>query len=224
MLFFYDRVDITLAVEMSSNNNSPMIPMNEPSLCIPRTFSNITWQKVKEVFEELFGKGTIERVDVVKKTHDNGESFNRVFVHFRKWPSDQANQAIRQRLLDGEEIKIVYDEPWFWKCSKSRVPKPTGERGGARRAPYIDTGASGGGASGGGASGGGASGGGASGSGVRAVNAAARRRVQTELGPSPKHDDMGVNHASSAFASDDTNNGDEAPTTHGGEVADSQKD
>jgi len=89
-------------------------------------------------------------------------------------------------------------------------------------------GASGGGASGGGASGGGASSGGASGGasggGVRAANAASRRRVKTELGPSPKHDDMGVNHASSAFASGNTNNDDEAPTTHGGEVADSQKD
>jgi len=184
--------------------------MNEPSLCIPRTFSNITWQKVKEVFEQLFGKGSIERVDVVKKTNENGDSFNRVFVHFKKWPSDQANQEIRQRILDGEEIKIVYDEPWFWKCSKSRVAKPTGERG-ARRAPYIDNST-------------GASGGGASGGGVRAANAASRRRVQTELGPSPKHDDMGINHASGAFASGNTNNGDEAPTTHGGEVADSQKD
>ena len=181
ILFLYDRVDITLAVEMSSNNNSPVTSMSEPSLCIPRTFSNITWQKVKEVFEELFGKGSIERVDIVKKTHDNGETFNRVFIHFKKWPMDEANQAIRKRLLEGEEIKIVYDEPWFWKCSKSRVAKPTGQRG-PRRAPYISD----------------STGGAASGSSrdssenARKANAAARRRVRTELtAASPKNDDMG---------------------------------
>ena len=30
----------------------------------------------------------------------------------------------REKLLSGEEIKIVYDDPWFWKCNKSTLEKP----------------------------------------------------------------------------------------------------
>lgn len=119
----------------SEHSNSAVYKNNEPSICIPRTFSNITWKKVKETFEQLFGEGCVDRVDVVKKTHDNGETFNRIFVHFKYW-SDK-NADIRQRFLNGEELKIVYDEPWFWKCSMSRVAKPTGQKRGERRGPYI---------------------------------------------------------------------------------------
>ena len=28
------------------------------------------------------------------------------------------------RLANGDDVKVVYSEPWFWKCSVSRVPKP----------------------------------------------------------------------------------------------------
>jgi hypothetical protein len=30
----------------------------------------------------------------------------------------------RQKLLDGQDVKIVYDEPWFWKCTMSTMEKP----------------------------------------------------------------------------------------------------
>jgi hypothetical protein len=75
--------------------------------------------------------GDIERIDMVSKTTEKGEKFNRVFIHFRKW-ADDGNAAIaRERLVNGKEIKIVYDEPWFWKVSayrkdtsKNRGPAP----------------------------------------------------------------------------------------------------
>ena len=43
--------------------------------------------------------------------------------------------SLRERLIAGETIKIVYDNPWFWKCAASRIPKP--ERSTPRTAPYI---------------------------------------------------------------------------------------
>jgi hypothetical protein len=64
--------------------------------------------------------GELERIDIVSKTSEKGEKFNRVFVHFRRWNnSDNANTA-RERLLNGKDIKIIYDEPWFWKISAYR--------------------------------------------------------------------------------------------------------
>jgi hypothetical protein len=66
--------------------------------------------------------GDIGRVDIIKRTTEKGEKFNRVFIHWKSWnSSDNANQA-RERLLNGKEIKIIYDDPWFWKISAYREP------------------------------------------------------------------------------------------------------
>ena len=48
-----------------------------PSICIPRTFSNITWQLVKDAFDEIFGQGFVERVDVVNKTDRSGRELRK---------------------------------------------------------------------------------------------------------------------------------------------------
>lgn len=99
--------------------------VTEPSVCIPRTLNNVTRQDVKDVFEVVIGRGTVERVDIVVNRQNDGQPFCRIFVHFRYWPNTPEIMSIRQRLLDGEMIKVVYDNPWFWKCSASRVAKPT---------------------------------------------------------------------------------------------------
>jgi hypothetical protein len=108
----------------------------EPSICIPRTLANVTWFQVKDTFEQLIGRGTVERVDIVSKNTDDSAQFCRIFVHFRYWPNKPDIMAIRQRLLDGETIKVVYDTPWFWKCSASRIPKPVKTT--PKTAPYIE--------------------------------------------------------------------------------------
>jgi hypothetical protein len=113
---------------------SLLLPTSEPSICIPRVFPNIDKTCVKDVFEELFGKGCIERIDMIQKKTGNSERFQRVFVHFKYWPVTQRNQQVRQRLIDGHQLKIVYSEPWFWKCSASRIPKPKDKVS----HPYID--------------------------------------------------------------------------------------
>jgi hypothetical protein len=44
-----------------------------------------------------------------------------VFIHLIWKQTDQATAA-RERLLQGKEIKIIYDEPWFWKVSAYKPP------------------------------------------------------------------------------------------------------
>jgi len=113
-----------------------MTPITEPSICIPRTLNNISWREVKDTFEHLCGKGTVERVDIVRKK-DDSSPFCRIFVHMRYWAIDKPDvAAIRQRLVDGESVKVVYDNPWFWKCSASHAPKP--ERTKMREAPFVE--------------------------------------------------------------------------------------
>lgn len=100
-----------------------VINKSNPSLCIPRVFPNITWRRVKDVFEDL-GLGIIDRVDMVNKTNDAGQKFKRVFVHFKKWDTNPDAQAVKDKILSGDFVKIIYDEPWFWKVFMSKAPKP----------------------------------------------------------------------------------------------------
>ena len=97
------------------------VPQNVPIIGIPRVFPNINEQRIRRVFDEL-NLGSIERIDIVNKSTEKGEKFNRVFVHFKKWNSGGNAEIARERLLNGKDIKIVYDDPWFWKVSAYRQP------------------------------------------------------------------------------------------------------
>lgn len=98
-----------------------------PSICIPRVLGNIKYYDVKNVFEKLFGKNSVEKVDIIRKENDKGECFNKVFVHFKKNNInncitndnnyiDNKIEFIKDKLINGGNIKIVYDEHLYWKC------------------------------------------------------------------------------------------------------------
>ena len=102
-------------------------PITHPSICIPRTFPTIRGEQTKRAVFNTFRDlrvGFIERIDTVHKTDKNGERFCTVYVHL-KWNMDnQLARDTRQKLLDGQDVKVVYDEPWFWKCTASTIDKP----------------------------------------------------------------------------------------------------
>jgi len=127
------RENIKLNSKMSSIRG---LKLSEPSLCIPRVFSNITEERVWQVLDEL-ELGEIDRIDMVERETRDGDLYQRVFIHFKSWngPHTQGG-VVRQRILDGEEVKIVYDDPWFWKVSASRSKRPRGPT--ERRPPRIE--------------------------------------------------------------------------------------
>ena len=92
---------------------------SQPSLCIPRVFNNISEARIRQVFDDL-AIGKIKSIDIVERRSDKGESFKRVYVHFDRWNWSEDAQAARKKLITGKEIKIVYDNPWFWKVSASK--------------------------------------------------------------------------------------------------------
>ena len=106
---------------MSSHIDFRVLPQNLPSLCIPRVFPNIDEPRIRRIFNDL-ALGDIDRIDLVSTTTQKGEKFNRVFVHFRRWFANNDADVARERLLNGKDIKIVYDDPWFWKVSAYRPP------------------------------------------------------------------------------------------------------
>ena len=87
------------------------------SLCIPRVFANISWYRIKQVFIAL-NWGFVERVDVIPSG-----GTKRAFVHFA--PGKFTQTKVLEALCEGKQVKIVYDEPWYWQISLSRSAKPT---------------------------------------------------------------------------------------------------
>ena len=79
--------------------------------------------------------GEVEKIDIVtskrptagndekEKEKEKENKFNRVFIHI-KWNQEDQTTAARERLLQGKDIKIIYDEPWFWRVSAYRPPAP----------------------------------------------------------------------------------------------------
>ena len=85
--------------------------MENPSLCIPRVFNSVTRRQIRKVISEM-QLGDIDYIDL-----HLGRDYQKVFVYFKNWYTTPFATSIRKRFLDGEELKIIYDDPWFWKCS-----------------------------------------------------------------------------------------------------------
>lgn len=107
--------------------NLETIADNVPSMCIPRTFINITRNHVYKTINDL-NLGVIDHIDLVRRKNEKGEDFQRVFIHFSKWHSNSVANRARTLLLSGKEIKVIYDDPWFWKISANRSSERTPQK------------------------------------------------------------------------------------------------
>ena len=125
----YNNNDDDGAPAAAKNNNPPPPPHEEqkfvsPSLCIPRTHANIRKERIFAVIRSL-GLGFIGRIDIVEKVDEKTDTpFIRVFIHFTKWFQNAQTRHFLEHLETQKSANIVYDEPWFWKVTKSFVPAP----------------------------------------------------------------------------------------------------
>ena len=108
---------------MTTTFNLNLLAETQPSICIPRVFNNISENKIRQVFDEQ-SLGKISRIDIIVNEckNEKGKAFNRVYIHFEKWFWNEEAQNARIKLILGKEIKIIYDNPWFWKVSANRKP------------------------------------------------------------------------------------------------------
>jgi hypothetical protein len=83
---------------------------------IPRVLNHITKDQIFSVINNA-NIGEIDHIDMISKTNEKGDKFQKVFIHFKKWfETDNAYKTI-ERLSCGKSINIIYEEPWFWKIS-----------------------------------------------------------------------------------------------------------
>jgi hypothetical protein len=88
--------------------------MSSYTVFIPRVFSNITQERISNVFHDL-NIGSVEHVDLVPKTSANGQTYNMAFVHLAMIYNTVEAGKFRQEVEDPEKKAILqYDGPWFW--------------------------------------------------------------------------------------------------------------
>ena len=99
------------------SNSKIFIPHlhSEPSIYIPFVFPNIMNRHgfIKKTIEEL-ALGEVASITKREMKHVNGKSYFRVFVHMKSWANNENAVNVRRRLLNGDQVKITYDEPWHW--------------------------------------------------------------------------------------------------------------
>lgn len=80
------------------------------SICIPKVNrEHLNKGFIFNIFKK-FELGFIKSITI----HGNGC----VFVYFSKWFESERNTEIQKKLMNGENIYVIYDQEWgwFWKC------------------------------------------------------------------------------------------------------------
>jgi phosphoribosylaminoimidazole-succinocarboxamide synthase len=93
-----------------------------PNLCIPRVNTCVTKELVFETINK-YSFGSIQKIDVIKKNGacKKNDLSNMVFIYFKEWYDNDLVNSVKDRLMSGKDIKIIYDDPWYWKISAIKV-------------------------------------------------------------------------------------------------------
>ena len=108
------------------------------SICIPRVDEWVTDDYIRRIFGEVLLDGTeekmedgrsidpIEKVDLLVRQNERGETYKRAFVHFHNWHllKSKSAETIWRKINDGETVKVMHAKPSYWKFSLNRVPRP----------------------------------------------------------------------------------------------------
>jgi hypothetical protein len=104
---------------MLNTNNFELLPHFMPSMFIPKVFINITQRTILKTVKKL-NLGTIESVVMIKHTSRTGELYHSVIINII-WNKDSSSLNVRNKLLNGCEVTIMYDNPWFWKVVAYKI-------------------------------------------------------------------------------------------------------
>lgn len=81
------------------------------AICIPRVDSTIAKQEIFEKIRDLH-IGFIEKI--IEIPNKNDETSKRVIIKFKTWVENDVSKMILCRFKEKKDIKIVYNDPWYW--------------------------------------------------------------------------------------------------------------
>jgi len=96
------------------------------SLYIPRVFANIMDKDIREVFERNY-IGKIHHIDFVDKMGKDHKVYHSAYVHFEYWYDTIHVRNIQHKLNQSENVRIMYDGPWYWLIYKNKTKKFGGD-------------------------------------------------------------------------------------------------
>ncbi len=85
---------------------------NRYVICIPKVSTKTTKQYIFSIFCSL-KIGFIEKLTEVPIRND--PLHKRIFVKI-KWNQSNLSKYICNRFESGENVKVVYSDPWYWIC------------------------------------------------------------------------------------------------------------
>ena len=104
----------TKKIDLRAGPHACCTQMEGLTICIPRVGLSVTSEFIRDVFAKC-NIGYIDRVRVIR-----GDETSKAFVHFRGWFRSARAKDVKEKLIRGEYIYVLYDSPWFWRCSKKR--------------------------------------------------------------------------------------------------------
>lgn len=89
------------------------------SICIPDVHNSVTVKLIRKSFEKL-NFGIIKNIQLIEKKGCQDKYNKMAFIHFKAWFVNDRNKDVKQKLIDGQHINVVYrmnnNNMYFWKC------------------------------------------------------------------------------------------------------------
>ena len=92
------------------------------SLYIPHVFVNITEERMVQSFQKR-QIGKVNHVDFVAKFGKGNKIHHSAYLHFDYWYDTKASQDMQSDLEIGKEVRMYYDDPWYWLVYENGVMK-----------------------------------------------------------------------------------------------------
>jgi hypothetical protein len=95
---------------------------HQMSLYIPHVFVNITEERMIQAFQKR-QIGKVNHIDFVSKFGKGNKIHQSAYLHFDYWYDTKASRDMQSELELGKELKMFYDDPWYWQIYKNETKK-----------------------------------------------------------------------------------------------------
>lgn len=86
---------------------------NNINIFIPKIDKELSISKLHNIITSIFKENCINRINIIYNKKINS---NMVYIYFYYWPDNKISMSIKNKLLNNETIKIVYNYPNYFKC------------------------------------------------------------------------------------------------------------
>ena len=118
---YFQKIEILVVVYSLLQDTRTMFEVKlqtTPGIYIPHLFLNITPENLTQIIRELnvFKESQLDFNQ--KENSITGKKYYSVFIHIAEWFTNPTAQRMRQKLLNNEDVKVVFNNPWYFICKR----------------------------------------------------------------------------------------------------------